>query len=381
MSRLRIVVAGWVAGFPTAGFLWHPLAFALGFAELGHEAWFLEDSGDDPWGYDPATGEMDPSCAAGIRFLAEELGAVGLGDRWCYRHAPTGRCHGLSGAALTEVLDQADLLVNVSLTTPMRPEYQRVPHRLAIDTDPVFTQVRIARGDPVLGAVPSTHTRLFTYGRPPLPAQAHEWLPTRQPVATRWWPVAGPPDPAAPLTSVTTWQAYPPVCWEGVEYAAKDRSFLELLDLPSRTQATLSLAMGAGIDHAEGASLLAAHGWQVTDPIDATCSTGAYRRYIAGSLAELGLAKHGYVVSRSGWFSERTCLYLASGRPAVVQDTGWTEWLPSGAGLLAFSTIDQAVEAIESVRADPAGHAAAARRVAETHFDAATVCQEILDRL
>jgi hypothetical protein len=381
VSRLRIVVAGWVAGFPTAGFLWHPLGFALGFAELGHEVWFLEDSGDDPWGYDPGTGKMDPSCGAGISFLAEELASLGMGDRWCYRHVPTGRCHGLDDATLADVLDQADVLVNVSLTTPMRPEYRRVPHRLAIDTDPVFTQVRIACGDPALGAVPSTHTRLFTYGRPPLPAQAHEWVPTRQPVATRCWPVAPPPDPRSPLTSVTTWQAYPPVRWDGDEYAAKDRSFMELLDLPSLVKTRLSLALGAGTDHAKGAATLAAHGWEITDPIDATRSTAAYRRYIAGSLAEIGVAKHGYVVSRSGWFSERTCLYLASGRPAVVQETGWTEWLPSGSGLLAFSTAGQAAEAIESVRADPAGHAAAARRVAETHFDAASVCQEILDRL
>jgi hypothetical protein len=361
--------------------LWHPLAFALGFAELGHEVWFLEDSGDEPWGYDPGTGATDPSCRAGVRFLARELEAVGLGERWCYRHTPTGRHDGMPAGELGDVLASADVLVNVSLTTPMRPEYQRVPHRVGIDTDPVFTQVRMAGGDEWLAAVPSTHTRLFTFGRPPLPGQAHEWLPTRQPIATGHWPVAPAPEGAAPFTSVTTWQAYPPVEWEGVEYAAKDRSFRQFLDLPSRTTARLSLAMGAGTDHAAGAAELSAHGWELTDPIEATGSTAAYRRFIASSLGEIGLAKHGYVVSRSGWFSERTCLYLASGRPAVVQDTGWSDWLPSGLGLLAFSTPDEAVAAIESVQADPAGHATAARKIAEAHFDAGEVCREILDAL
>lgn len=378
---MRIVVTGWVASLPTAGFLWHPLAFALGFAELGHDVWFLEDSGDEPWGYDPVADRSDPECRAGVAFLARELEAVGFQDRWCYHHAPSGRHDGLARHELREVLEAADVLVNVSLTTQMRPAYLRVPNRVAIDTDPVFTQVRMAHGDAVLGAVPSTHTRLFTYGRPPLPAQAHEWLPTRQPVASAWWPVVPAPEAAAPFTSVTTWQAYPPVVWNGVEYGAKDRSLQQFLDLPSRTSARLRLAMGAGTNQAAGASLLAAHGWELADPIEATCSTEAYRKFIAASIGEIGFAKHGYVASRSGWFSERTCLYLASGRPAVVQDTGWSDWLPSGTGLIGFSTLDEAVDAVESVRSDPAGHATAARKIAEVHFDAADVCREILDAL
>lgn len=378
---MRIVVTGWVASLPTAGFLWHPLSFALGFSGLGHEVWFLEDSGDEPWGYDPDSGATDSECRAGVRFLAREMAAAGMHGRWCYRHVPSGRHDGLSAQELREVLAGADMLVNVSLTTPMRPEYLAVPHRLAIDTDPVFTQVRIARGDGLLAAVPSTHTRLFTYGRPPLPAQAHEWVPTRQPVATARWPVAAPPEAGAPFTSVTTWQAYPPVAWEGIEYGAKDLSFLEFLDLPARTPARLRLAMGAGTNHQVGAELLSAHGWEIADPLDATRSTAAYQRFIASSLGEIGLAKHGYVKSRSGWFSERTCLYLASGRPAVVQDTGWSDWLPRGQGLLGFSTIEEAADAIDALRADPAGHAAAARKIAEAHFEATDVCAEILDAL
>jgi hypothetical protein len=378
---MNVIVTGWVASFPTAGFLWHPLGFALGFAGLGHDVWFLEDSGDEPLGYDPRTGESDPDCRAGTEFLARELASVGLGERWCYRHHPSGRHHGMCAEEMEDVLGQADLLVNVSLTTPMRPEYQSVPHRAGIDTDPVFTQIRIANGNQLLARVPSTHTRLFTFGRPPLPAQGHEWVPTRQAVVAGWWPEAPPPDPSFPFTSVTTWQAYAPEVWDGVEYGAKDRSLLEFIDLPSRTSARMSLAMGAGSDHGRGTALLGAAGWELTDPVAASVSTDAYQRYISDSLGEIGLAKAGYVVSRSGWFSERTCLYLASGRPAVVQDTGWTDWLPSGAGLLAFSTPQQAVAALESVLADPSGHARAARQVALDHFEADRVCQEIIDAL
>src|SRR5437764_3927479 len=205
---LRVVVTGWAAPFPLAGFLWHPLSFALGIRDLGHEVWDLEDSGDQPWGYDPVAHQQDDSCTAGIRFLAHELASVGLGDRWTFRHVPTGRWFGMGEDEARDVLASADVLVNVSLTTPMRPEYLTIPHRLAIDTDPVFTQIRVAQGDTALAPVPETHTRLFTFGRPPLPAQRHEWVPTRQAVATRFWPSAHPPSAHAPFTSVTTWTAY-----------------------------------------------------------------------------------------------------------------------------------------------------------------------------
>jgi hypothetical protein len=143
----RVVVAGWVTGLPTASFFWHAASFAVGFRDAGHDVWFLEDSGDDPWCYDPETEELDPSARYGVRFLAQEMARIGMADRWVFRHGPTGRHDGMSQEQTAEVLASADVFVNVSLTTPMREEYARIPHRLGIDTDPVFTQVKIARGD------------------------------------------------------------------------------------------------------------------------------------------------------------------------------------------------------------------------------------------
>lgn len=380
---MKIVVTGWVAPMPAAGFLWHALSYVLGFRDLGHDVWFLEDSGDEPWGYDPVADREDPSCLAGVRFLERELADMGLDGRWAFRHVPTDGWHGLDGTTVMDVLADADVLVNVSMTTPMRPEYRRIPNRLAIDTDPVFSQVRIARGDAALAPVPDTHTRLFTFGRPPLPAQRpdDEWVPTRQPVHSASWPVAGPARDDAPFTTVTTWKAYPPVTWDGIEYGAKDQSIVPYLDLPSCVGSPIAVALGAGSDLAAGVRILGEHGWQLLDPIEATRSSEAYRAFIAGSLGELGFAKHGYVVARSGWFSERTCCYLASGRPAVVQDTGWTSWLPSGDGVFAFSSPSEAIAAIDAVRADPDRHAAAARRLVEDHFEASRVCADLLDAL
>jgi hypothetical protein len=374
---VNVVVAGYVASFPIAGFFWHSVSYVLGFRELGHDVWFLDDSGDEPWGWDLDTDRFDPECRAGQRFLAREMRAVGLDDRWVFRHIPTGRHAGMTENAMLAVLADADVFVNVSCTTTMRPEYARIPQRLAIDTDPVFTQIRIADGE--AAAIPATHTRLFTFGRPPLPAQRHDWLPTRQPVALdRWSP--SPRPPGGSFTTVAQWRAENARSWDGIHYGGKDRSFRRYLDIPTQTHVPLSVALG-GRDRQVAATQLAGRGWNVTDAFAATHSTDAYRAFINSSAGEFSVAKHGYVAPRSGWFSERTCCYLAAGRPVVVQDTGFSDWLPTGDGLLPYSNHRQAVDALEAVDADWDRHAAAARRLVAEHFDAASVCAELLDAL
>jgi hypothetical protein len=377
----RIVIAGWVTGLPTASFFWHAVSFAVGFSDAGHDVWFLEDTGDYPWSYDPETQELDESAAYGVRFLASELAAVGMADRWVFRHGPTDRYDGMSREQTRDVLAAADVFVNVSLTTPMRPEYLQVPQRLGIDTDPVFTQVRIAAGDRQLAGLADAHTRLFSFGRSPLPAERHEWAPTRQPVVSRYWPVEPHPGAEAPFTTIMTWKAYPPVEWDGIVYGAKDRSMGPLLDLPARTTARLEVALGGGDDHWTAQRVLRDNGWQLSDPMQANGSSAQFHRFLARSAGEFGIAKQGYVTARSGWFSERTCCYLASGRPAVVADTGWRDWLPEGEGLFAYRTCEDAAAALDEVRADPDRHAQAARKLVVEHFEARDVCAALLAAL
>lgn len=376
---MNIVVTGFVTPLPVAGLLWHYAQYLLGFREAGHQVWYVEDSGDHPVNWDADRNEVDEACLAGSAFLARELGALGFGDRWVYRHWPSGRHDGLTAGETADVLAEADVLVSVSCTAARIPEYERIPVRIAVDTDPVFTQVKIAQGRPHWGAIPDWHTRLFTFGRPPLPAQQHEWVATRQPVDTAAWPVAGAPAPASPFTTVANWRSYAPLAWEGREYGLKDRSVRAMLDLPARVPVPLRVALGAEPLREEGRAALAAAGWEVVDGEEASRSTEAYRSFITSSAGELGLAKHGYVAARAGWFSERTCLYLAAGRPAVVQDTGWTEWLPHGEGLLAFDTVDGARHGIEQILADPDRHARAARRLVDERFRAVDVCNHLLE--
>ncbi len=372
---MRVVVAGWVAGFPVAGFLVHALGYAQGFRDLGHEVWFLDDGSWGPEGFDPVRDDVDHDGSAGVAFLERELADRGFAGRWARRHVDGERVSGMSAEELDDVLAEADVLVNVSLMLPDRPEYRRIPHRLGIDTDPVFTQVSVARGNPI----PERHTRLFTLGRPPLPGQAHEWVPTRQAVHLDDWEPTPHPGSDAPFTTVTSWKAYPPLEFEGRSYGLKDVSLRANLDLPARTAVPLSIALAGGLDTDEGRDVLTGNGWAVTDALAATRTSEDYRSFLAASGGEIGFAKHAYVAAGSGWFSDRTCCYLASGRPAVVQDTGWSRWLPEGEGLLAFDTVEQAAAALDRVAADPDRHAAAARALVEEHFAAPAVCAELLE--
>ena len=153
----------------------------------------------------------------------------------------------------------------------------------------------------------------------------------------------------------------------------KDQEFVKFIDLPQRTPQPFELAINGP------QQLLRQHGWDTVDAMAVSRTPSAYRDFIQASKAEFGVAKHTYVANRSGWFSDRTECYLASGRPALVQDTGWTAHLPSGEGLLAFSNMEEAIDGIGRINADYERHARRARDVAHAHFDARVVLPRLLE--
>jgi hypothetical protein len=180
------------------------------------------------------------------------------------------------------------------------------------------------------------------------------------------------------MTTVGNWRSYGSTTWGEVPYGQRAHSFREFFDLPRSTHVALAPALA--IDPAEHADLaaLANGGWSLLDPAVLSATPGAYRHFVRSSRGELSIAKSGYVTSRSGWFSDRSACYLASGRPVVAQDTGFGQRLPTGDGLLAFATVGEAVEALEQVDAEYARHAAAARRIAEVELDSAIVLGDLL---
>jgi hypothetical protein len=127
--------------------------------------------------------------------------------------------------------------------------------------------------------------------------------------------------------------------------------------------------------------LLRGHGWSVVDRTELVVDVGSYREYIAGSRGELTVARDQFTRPRTGWFSDRSACYLAAGRPVVTQDTGSGDVLPTGEGLFAFTTVDDAAAALGAVERDLARHGAAARAIAEEHFAAEKVLASLLDRI
>jgi len=162
------------------------------------------------------------------------------------------------------------------------------------------------------------------------------------------------------------WTSYNPVIYEGKTYGQKDVEFMKFLDLPQRVApAILEIAANTGKTRRIPKDLLGHKGWHVVTPDEVCPDMSSYRNYIESSYAEWSVAKSGYVVGNSGWFSCRSACYLAAGKPVVVQDTGFSRLLPVGRGILPFTNIDQAVNAIRDVREDYVNHSRAARAIAE----------------
>jgi hypothetical protein len=374
------VAVGFIGKLPYAGMSLYCLHYIAGLQALGYEVHYVERQNRPGECYDPrgAGATDDPTYA--VEYLHTLLPRFGLPPGRISFLDVTGRCHGSGWPALRAALDDADFLLTLADPT-WCDEFERCPRRAFVDGDPLFTQVALADGGGRMAAVLVHYDTLFTYavrmGRPDctVPPAGRRWIPTRPVVATSLWD----PAPAAaglPVSALMHWAAGSDVTWRGHVYGHKDREIERFLDLPRKAAGPFVLALGG---RRAPRDRVAAHGWQVVNPLEKTGTLEAYRDFIAGSRADLGIAKHAYVASRCGWFSDRSTCFLAAGRPVLHQDTGFGDWLPAGAGVLSFSDMGDLLEALRAVDADYDRHARAARAVAAEHFEAATVVERMLD--
>ncbi len=378
MSGLRIVVTGQMAQYPLGGVTWFYLHYVLGLARLGHEVWYFEDSGQ--WPYNPTADGLVEGCEYNVEYLDEVMTRFGLAGRWAYRFPWESQWFGLEQDERGEVLETADLLVNVSGTLE-RPEEYRAVRRLAyVDTDPVFTQVKLARGQDDFRKLVDAHDVHFTYGErksDAVPDTGHRWLPTRAPVVLSEWRTDA--EPRDVFTTVMNWTSHNSVEFEGMRFGQKDDEFRQFVELPELVKPqALELALGSGKNQPPPRELLAHKGWNLVDPNEVCPDLDGFRAYTETSKAEWGVAKNGYVRGQSGWFSERSARYLAAGRPVVVQETGFSDVLPVGEGILPFTTLAEAASAIREVERDYDRHAEAARAIAEQHFDSDTILARLV---
>lgn len=378
-SSLRIIVTGLIAQYPLGGVTWDYVQYVLGLARLGHDVYYVEDTGQ--WPYNPVEGGLGKDCAFNVEYLAGLMSRFQLAERWAYRFPWQSQWFGLSDAKRKDVLQSADLLINISGTLERPEEYRQVRRLVYIDSDPVFTQVKLARGQADFRKLVDMHDVHFSFGESfssAVPATGHRWRPTRQPIVLSEWRPSSLSREV--FTTVMNWTSYKPVVYGNQSYGQKDMEFARFLDLPRLVAPTvLEIAVNAGKTRRTPRALLGHRGWVVVDPEDVCPDLDSYRRYIESSKAEWSVAKNGYVVGQPGWFSCRSACYLAAGKPVVVQDTGFRTTLPVGEGVLAFTTLDEAVAAIKQVEANYGHHATAARGIAETYFDSDHVLTRLLD--
>jgi hypothetical protein len=366
----RVVIAGAVAQKPrSAGHAWQFLQYLLGLRRLGHEV-LLYDS--------MSAGE---GAAAGVAWLREVLEPFGLGGAWTL-DLGGGTHAGLDRRSALRFVRDADAVINIMGFITDEEVLGAARRRVFLDTDPGFGQMWRALGLADVFAGHDVHVTIGErIGEPDcaVPGCGLDWVTTPQPVVLEQWPVQ-PPGSGRRLTSIASWRgAYGPIDYEGHTYGLRVHQFRRFWNLPRRARGSFELALDIDPWDAADRRRLVDGGWIPVAPARIAGTVDGYRQWIRSSDAEIMVAKGMYVDSRSGWVSERSLCYLASGRPVVAQDTGFGDRYPTGAGLLAFSTVDEAVAAIEAIRADPRGHAEAARAVAEDHFDSDRVLPRLLD--
>jgi hypothetical protein len=378
----RVVVLGLMGQYPMGGMAWQVLHHVLGFRRLGCECFYVENSGAPP--YSPRLRSIVADARENLRFLRDTFRRFDLSDAWAYYDCLTSRWAGLGEARVRDLLEHADVIVNLCGATRPESHAARKGCLVYLETDPILEQVKLASGDPRSRAFVDAHDLHFTYGwnvgEPgcPVPSGGIAWRKTHPPVLVDLWEGARAPARARWRTIATWRNVGKDVTLGGETYLwSKHPSFERVMDLPSRTREPLEIALVA-TEEAVRERFLAA-GWALADPWLATRSAAAHRRYIRGARGEFSVEKDDQVRLRSGWFSDRSVCFLAAGRPCVLQDTGFGTRLPTEEGLLAWSTAEQAADALERVARDYSRHRAAALRIAREFFDASVLLPPILE--
>lgn len=394
-GKLRIIVGGMVGQFPLGGVAWDYFHYVLALAELGHDVVYHEDTRN--WPHDPVAGGYQTAGAPyTTRFIREffQRHAPQLADRWHYVLGGEEH-HGMTESAWRDFAASADVFLNVSGACQVPEGLPGRCVKVFMDTDPGYNQIRMnelpAWDKSASNWRTQTETlydRHLTYAENlyapdcKIPRLGINWLPTRCVVTLAPWNQLRqrPPAPDALFTTVMTFAWFNgPLVHEGVEYGTKSVEYERFKTLPRHVPGgRLALAIAgqyAPLDQ------IRADGWKVIDANAVTLTAERYVDFIGRSAGEWSIAKNVYAATNSGWFSCRTACYLAAGRPAVVQDTAWSRYVPSGEGVIAFSTMEDAIDGLNRVMSDPARHQAAAYEIAREYLAPDRVIPPMLEAI
>lgn len=379
---MKAVVTGMIATYPVGGVAWDYGQYLIGLEKLGFEVYYLEDNAIPLC--DPQTG-MESEY--GILFLNKTLAELSptLSKRWHVRDF-NGNTYGIDPIKMKKIIASADIFINISGCTVLRDEYMTNPCKILLDTDPGKNHFLVfpkSESDPWLQEQGfhswKNHDHFFTYAECIgsndciLPILDIEWIKTRPPVLLDCWKAIGQPKK---WTTVMSWKEHgQSFFYHGKEFGGKEMEFSKIENLPKLGLKNLEIALGG---QNPPKNYMEEIGWSVINSVNCSRTLNSYRDYIQQSLGELSIAKNVYVATHSGWFSCRSVCYLASSRPVIVQDTGFSKFIPTGEGLFAFNNIDQAKTAIEEAEQNYTKHQNAAHEIARQYFDSDKVIGKML---
>jgi hypothetical protein len=383
-AKGKIIVFGIIFWYPLAGVTYQFLHYLLGLRSLGYDVYYVEDSGR--WVYHADSYEFTPDASDNIAAVAPILQAHGFEGKWVFRgNYPGGKCFGMTEENLLQLYREADAFLNVTASQELREEHLACPRRIYVETDPFAVQIKVAQGDqPTIDAL-AAHDIHFSFGENlgapdcDVPVERFTWLPTRQPVALELWENPHEPSATSAYSTITTWHNKgKDLTFQGeVYYWTKDREFLRFIDLPQRRSAPFELAV---VLDEPTERLLRSHGWNIVHSLPISRDIDRYRQYIQRSRGEFTVAKDQVVRPVTGWFSDRSCCYLAAGRPVITQETGFSKFLPTGKGLFGFRTMEDILAAVDVIESDYEGSCRAAREIAAEYFAAEKVLGSLMAR-
>jgi hypothetical protein len=379
---MKAVIGSVLARCPraAAGHTCAVMSWVKSLESLGWEVWIAEHLSSDELEA-PAPGhERSPQ----EEFWHDTAAEFGLSERQCL--IIDGKSPDLT--SFRDFCAGADLFLNYSGQFKLLDLLGGRMTKGYLDVDPGFTQLWVETCGTDMNF--AGHDLFFTVGsnfRSPhlrLPRAPQEWIPLVPTVSGDYWrerlSAAGGAPAGDAWTTVSHWYGYSDLMWEGQTYGGKRASLSALSALPEMTGRPFAIASDLQPEW-EDHDAYVGGGWRLLPSSEICRDVLSYLRFIAGSRGEIGVAKGGYVVSRGGWISDRSVIYLALDRPVVLQDTGWPEAVPAGAGLLPFATAEDAAARIAEIEADYTLHARGARSLADGVFAPAAALQPLLERL
>ena len=373
----KIVIGVGIASHPisAAGNTWAFLNWVLGFREAGWEVWMVE--------------EIDPNRCIDAKWQPAPFETSENQRHWktiCQEFNLTNQSTLFFKGKETEsqtfkrFAQEADLFLNISGHFKNQTLEMSRAKKIYLDLDPAFTQIwaEVYGSDMNF----SGHDIFFSVGTllgkegSRAPTCDKVWHPTFPPVVLSYWPFQEQTH-FTQFSTIAHWHGYAWCEWKDQWYKGKNDEFIRWVDLPKHISVPLEIATDTQA-YTEELSPFREAGWRLKNAHSISETSQAHQAYIRSSSAEFSAAKGGYILSQTGWFSDRSVCYLASGRPVVLQDTGISRVLPVGKGLHTFTTLEEAIKSCQTVCNSFLAEQKAARQLAERYFDSHQVISEML---